>query len=297
MNINPEKHPLVGICIPTYNRISSLKRCVESALSQDYPNIEIIVSDNCSEDGTKIYIQSLLNHHSNITYTRNHENIGSSPNFNQVRKKSEARYIMWLADDDWISNDYVSSCMRTLLKDPAILLASGTAVHVDHTNETQGTTLSITNNCRLLRFLNYYFSINDNSLFYGIIDQQSAELIDLEDKSGNDCHFIAAIAYQGKLVTLENTFVYRSVAGVSSSMGNAAKAWGEPWWVQREPYLGMAVGAYKSMIQNNSIYGETNIIARHFTGLIACSWIITKKIFARRLYRLMLKLINMVKQQ
>ena len=46
--------PLVTIGIPTYNRANStLSLTINSACNQDYPNLEIIVSDNCSFDNTK----------------------------------------------------------------------------------------------------------------------------------------------------------------------------------------------------------------------------------------------------
>ena len=43
---------MVSIGIPTYNRERLIGRAIESALSQDYPNIEIVVSDNASTDAT-----------------------------------------------------------------------------------------------------------------------------------------------------------------------------------------------------------------------------------------------------
>ena len=53
-------NPLITIGIPTYNRVSLLKGCVESALAQSYPNIEVIVSDNASTDDTLAFLQSIV---------------------------------------------------------------------------------------------------------------------------------------------------------------------------------------------------------------------------------------------
>ena len=47
------KEPLFSIAIPTYNRLEMLKKAVDSALKQIYSNIEIIILNNCSTDGTK----------------------------------------------------------------------------------------------------------------------------------------------------------------------------------------------------------------------------------------------------
>ena len=44
--------PLISICIPARNEENNIRRCVESALAQDYPNIEVIVLDDRSTDST-----------------------------------------------------------------------------------------------------------------------------------------------------------------------------------------------------------------------------------------------------
>ena len=80
--------PLVSICIPTYNRVDALKRCVDSIVRNKYHNpesIEIVISDNCSTDGTQAYVQSIAtNKDYNIVYNRNANNIGGDLNFIKV---------------------------------------------------------------------------------------------------------------------------------------------------------------------------------------------------------------------
>ena len=46
MSINPK----ISVCIPVYNREKYIAQCIESVPAQDYENIEIIISDNCSTD-------------------------------------------------------------------------------------------------------------------------------------------------------------------------------------------------------------------------------------------------------
>ena len=47
------KDSLLSIGIPTFNRAETLKQAVESLLAQDYPNIELVISDNASTDDTE----------------------------------------------------------------------------------------------------------------------------------------------------------------------------------------------------------------------------------------------------
>lgn len=66
--------PLVSILIPTYNRLKYLKRTLESALNQTYPNLEIIICDNSEGEETKGYIEALMKTTSNVFYYKNKEN-------------------------------------------------------------------------------------------------------------------------------------------------------------------------------------------------------------------------------
>jgi glycosyltransferase involved in cell wall biosynthesis len=105
-----DQPPLVTIGIPTYNRSDSyLRETLSSALNQTYDNIEIIVSDNCSSDGTENYVRGLNN--PRIRYFRHDTNIGPHNNFNYCLKQSRGAYFLLLHDDDLIDGDFVESCM------------------------------------------------------------------------------------------------------------------------------------------------------------------------------------------
>lgn len=73
-----EKKYLVSICIPTYNRASYLKKCLDSIVGQSEflkGDVEIVISDNCSTDHTEKVVQGYKEKYSNIQYYRNEENI------------------------------------------------------------------------------------------------------------------------------------------------------------------------------------------------------------------------------
>lgn len=107
-----EARPLVTIGIPTYNRADGyLKQALGSAVSQTYPNIEIIVADNCSTDNTEEVVAGFAD--SRIRYTKHARNIGANNNFNYCLEQANGDYFLLLHDDDLIDADFVEACMRS----------------------------------------------------------------------------------------------------------------------------------------------------------------------------------------
>ena len=115
--------PLVSIGLPTYNRPSGLKVALERITTQTYPALEIIVSDNHSDNAESII--SIIDHFADdrIKFYRQSSNIGAVPNFNFVLQKSSGEFFMWAADDDYFeSNDIVEKLLTALTSTPEIAL-------------------------------------------------------------------------------------------------------------------------------------------------------------------------------
>ena len=105
-------YPLVSIGIPTYNRANSyLKKAIADAQSQTYPNIEIIISDNCSSDNTEEVVRSFPD--SKIRYYRQKVNIGPNNNFNFCLNQARGEYFLLFQDDDLIDDDFIECCMKS----------------------------------------------------------------------------------------------------------------------------------------------------------------------------------------
>ncbi len=104
-------YPLVTIGIPTYNRADNyLKHVLKSAINQTYPNIEIIVSDNCSTDDTETVVKKFSN--PRIKYFKQANNIGPLNNFDFALEQAKGNYFLLLPDDDLIDEDFVEICMK-----------------------------------------------------------------------------------------------------------------------------------------------------------------------------------------
>ncbi len=105
-----KKFPLVSIGIPTYNRADkTLSSAIQSACNQDYPNLEIVISDNCSTDNTQELVRSFND--DRIKYIRHTANIGGNNNFNACLEAAKGDYFLLLHDDDLIDPDFVHTCL------------------------------------------------------------------------------------------------------------------------------------------------------------------------------------------
>lgn len=114
--------PLVSICIPTYNRSLFLKEAIASALATDYPNIEVVVSDNASTDDTCQVVQSFNDER--IKYFKNETNIGAFGNFRKVLYEyAKGEYAIYLADDDlFIDRIYLPNAVNLIVNNSEIVL-------------------------------------------------------------------------------------------------------------------------------------------------------------------------------
>lgn len=112
INQPPALVPLrVTVAIPTFNRIELLKRSVESALSQSYEDLEIIISDNASTDGTQEYLQGLSD--PRIKVLLNTENLGMVANWGRCLNSATGTYFLLLSDDDaFVDPEAVVKVMR-----------------------------------------------------------------------------------------------------------------------------------------------------------------------------------------
>lgn len=114
--------PLVTIIITSYNRAYFIESTIESALAQDYANLEILISDDYSTDNTDIVIGKYISD-KRIKYFRNENNIGMTANFKLATERANGKFISYLSCDDYlINNYYISESISLINKYDNVLL-------------------------------------------------------------------------------------------------------------------------------------------------------------------------------
>ncbi len=96
----------VSIIIPVYNVEKYIKRCVKSLMDQDYPNIEIVLVDDGSQDSSSIIMDELAVLDARIIVIHK-ENGGVSSARNAGLDAANGDYIMFVDGDDWVDTNYV----------------------------------------------------------------------------------------------------------------------------------------------------------------------------------------------
>ncbi|PEQ02683.1 glycosyltransferase family 2 protein [Bacillus toyonensis] len=109
--------PLVSVLIPTYNRPDYFKIALDSVLAQEYPNIEIIITDDSTNDDIYSIVSPLITSFSNIHYYKNNERLGGVRNFQIAFLYAKGEYINFLMDDDFFHPKKIITMMEHYLKD------------------------------------------------------------------------------------------------------------------------------------------------------------------------------------
>lgn len=97
---NQTHYPLISVVLATYNGAQYLPTQLDSVLQQDYPNIEIIISDDNSQDDTLAIIERYQQIHPSIQLVRSLSNQGYIKNFEQGCKLAKGAYVALCDQDD-----------------------------------------------------------------------------------------------------------------------------------------------------------------------------------------------------
>ena len=101
--------PLISILIPCYNGSKFLKFCLDSCLSQTYPNIEIIVIDDGSTDESLKILNEYKEKNSSFNIrVFSQKNVGVSETRNRLISYANGVYFLFLDADDVLSKETVS---------------------------------------------------------------------------------------------------------------------------------------------------------------------------------------------
>lgn len=125
--------PILTIAVPTYNGARTIRDMLDIMLPQVDERVEVLVSDNCSNDETPQIIAEYCEKYPFIKTIRNEKNIGADGNFLQCMRLATGRYILLLSDDDILTENSLGVIMSFLEESPEMgLVYLGTANFYAH---------------------------------------------------------------------------------------------------------------------------------------------------------------------
>ena len=128
--------PLVSIICLCYNHENFVIEALNSVLSQSYGNIELIIADDYSTDGSEKTIENWLEDHPNIKFIANESNLGNTKTFNKALQFAKGDYIIDLAADDILLPNCVETQVNIFLnsKQKKLAIVYGNAEIISENN-------------------------------------------------------------------------------------------------------------------------------------------------------------------
>ena len=203
--------PKVSIQIPTYNQQQYIAKAVESCLAQDYPNLEIVVADDCSTDRTREIVEGFRD--PRLRYFRNEINIGRVANYRKaLYEYCAGDWVVNLDGDDYYTEPgFISRGVRLITEYSAkgfdvvfyqavMKLANDAGDRVTHkTHHSLGVKEHDA-------FLNYYPVIYRRNNFFGhlttLYDRKRAMATGFyeTDILNTDLESLAKLSFQGAVI-------------------------------------------------------------------------------------------------
>ena len=121
-----ELFPKVSVIIVTYNNVQLTRGCIDSLLRNcAYPNLQLIIVDNASQDSTRNYLRYLARSEPNVSIVLNEQNLGFAAANNQGLRLAQGHYLVLLNNDTVVPKGWLAPLLRHL-DDPEVGLVGPT---------------------------------------------------------------------------------------------------------------------------------------------------------------------------
>ena len=214
----------ITILMPTFNSEKRIKGILESILDQDYANFKLIISDDASTDNTEIFCREYADKDSRITYFRQEKNLGVNLNFIFLLKLVETKYFVWMADDDFRTQDFLRSNYKFLELNPDYVASTSPNTYQNWPTERSKISFSLDSADSFLRYKKFFKnSFHCHAIFYSLIRTEVMKNCEL--LNADFIHWLAFdwaiclyLASRGRISRIEDGLITFGVSGFSSSV-------------------------------------------------------------------------------
>lgn len=217
--------PFISIGLPVYNGARFLRQALDSLIGQDYENIQIIISDNASNDATAEIAKEYVALDRRISYHRHENVIWATGNFNHVFNLSDADYFMWASHNVYWDKRFISTCLEAFKRNKNIVLV-GTmcrSINVEDNKlsfvDKGVSTIGLKPRERFIEYMSsLHRGLNINGIFYGIYKSRALRsVMPMKKVIANDHLLLAQLCFEGEFFTVEESLFYKRQGGMSAS--------------------------------------------------------------------------------
>ena len=205
------------VAIPVFNQRAFIERAIHSALEQNLENLEILVLDNCSTDGTWEVIQKYGAQ--GVKLLRNTRNLGLFGNFNRCLEAGTSPYLRLLCGDDFLPKGCLATEVAVMQRHPGVAMVTTRGRFVDSQGKDLGKfaddfPAGIYDGRSLARiWLAYYVHYRRNPLNYpsGVMIRRAAAggvKFDESYTTAGDIDFFLRLLQRGDLAVLDSLGSY-----------------------------------------------------------------------------------------
>lgn len=212
-----EPAPALSIGLAVRNRKDVIGRCIESVLSQDFTDLELVIRDNVSDDGTTAVLEDYARSDQRITLSVNEANVGSHDNMRLVLDDSRGKFFRWISDDDWLEPGCLSTCVRTLESRPdAIGVTTWFTLHTPDGSaryeEYRGEFPTSPDPAQRFERMLWFFHAGDATYdpLYGMYRRERLTSAPLRHSERNDWLLSAELALMGPIVNVDKRLANRT---------------------------------------------------------------------------------------
>ena len=117
------RRPKVSVCIPAFQAERHLQATIDSVLAQDYADLEIVIVDNNSSDGTREILEMVKD--DRVLIIRNATTLPMVDNFNLAVQQSQGQFVKLICADDALQPDCIAAQSKVLEDNPDVALVIG----------------------------------------------------------------------------------------------------------------------------------------------------------------------------
>ena len=234
-------HPLVSVGVPVFNGEDYLPACLESLTDQTYTELEILISDNGSSDGTEEICRDFAQRDERVRYHRRPDNLGAAVNYNGLVHMAKGRYFKWASHDDICAPSLVERCVAEIRQHPEAVLVYPRTYLIDGTGaitEEYADRLDLRQASPTVRMWRFASNVNLCNAVFGLIDRQRLlETGLIRPRIGSDVTLLGELLVRGRFHELHERLFCRRIHPRSSRQGELTLEEVAAWFDTRDPHV------------------------------------------------------------